>query len=127
MVILDKQVKFIIESLMEFAVPKGMEPKERAGVAKKAGLSPETLRTMSGRKSVNADTLVRLLIARGVNPKLLLNLPYLETPQVDGSELEWIKFGQKMKSQEKVEFVRLAKFLRVRWGLIKKKSIAYKK
>ncbi len=69
---------------MEFVVPKGMEPKERAEVAKKAGLSPETLRTMSGRKSVNADTLVRLLIARGVNPNLLSNLPYLEPPKVGG-------------------------------------------
>ncbi len=114
---IDKTVKSIINALMDFAVPEGMTSKERAKLAKKAGLSPETLRTMAWRKTVNADTLIRLLIARGVDPKLLANLPQSKTSQIDDSERDWIRFGHKLSSKERSNFISLIKFLKTRWEL----------
>ena len=120
MFISDKKVRTILEELMEFIVPRGMSPRQRAELARRAGLDPETLRTMARRKSVHADTLIRLLLARGVAPRSISLLPQTHEENMEESEMEWILFGQKLTSLERSEFLRLMEFLQRRWGLKKR-------
>lgn len=116
---MDKQVKLVLDSLIAFAAPKGFSPTERAKIAKKAGLSPATLRAMSWRRTVNADSLIRLLIARGMSAQSLSNLPQTEFSPVKESEIQWFKIGQELTSEKKMAFIQLIKFLQNQWDLKK--------
>ena len=117
MSVLDKQVKQILNKLTYFLSPKGMTAKERALLAKAAGISIETLRTSLKRKTMNADTLLRLLMARGISVDTLENLHQTETDQLPSGEVEWLEMGRELTDIEKREMVGLIRFLKVRWQL----------
>jgi hypothetical protein len=96
-----------------------MNAKERRALAEKAGISAETLRTNVRRKSFNADTLMRLLLARGVSAETLSHLPQTDFSKLSKSEVIWLELGRKLNDAEKVQFAELVEYLRVRWDLKK--------
>lgn len=116
-----QEAEAILKQLIELVVPAGMTPAERRHLALKSGISEETLRTTLKRKSMNADTLLRLLLARGVSAKTLVQLPQTELAKLPKGEAEWLSLGRDLSEEERVEFVGLVKYLRARWKLAKEK------
>jgi hypothetical protein len=92
-----------------------MRPKERTKLALEAGISGETLRHILKRQSLHADTLIRLLLARGVSVKTITNLPQTDLSKLSEAEVEWLEFGRELTAAEKVEFVALIKYVRAMW------------
>lgn len=117
MINVDKKSKQTLSALLSLIAPKGMTAKERAVLARQAGINPETLRTMLRRQTVNADTLIRLLIARGVSPQTLENLPQTESKQMPPGEVEWLELGRELSETEKKEFAGLIRYLLIKWQL----------
>lgn len=113
----DKRVKQTLQKLLGFLIPAGMSPKEREALAKNAGISAETLRTSLKRQSMNADTLIRLLLARGVTTQTLENLPQTDLKSLPPGEAEWLELGRELSEMERKEFSGLIRYLRIKWSL----------
>ncbi|MGZ3745076.1 MAG: hypothetical protein ACXVBQ_14535 [Pseudobdellovibrionaceae bacterium] len=113
----DRRIKQSLQRLLLFIVPKGMTAKERTSLANSAGISVETLRTTVKRQSLNADTLIRLLIARGVSAQTIENLPQTELVHLSQGEIEWMELGRELSEGEKKEFSGLVRFLLIKWQL----------
>lgn len=116
---LERDTKLALRRLLNMLVPKGMKGKERAALAQTAGISPETLRHVLTRQSLSADTLLRLLLVRGVSMKALANLPQTNFEKLSEGEAEWLEYGRELGDAEKIEFVALIKYIRARWGQLK--------
>ena len=114
-----KDVQEVLDGLFDLLVPKEITPKERKALAKKAGISEGTLRANIHRKTLNAATLVRLLLARGVSRKTLVDLPQTETSKLSDGEASWIKLGRELSETERIEFSALVGILRSKWRLKK--------
>lgn len=115
----DRRVKQTLQKVLSYIAPKGMNAKERAELAKAAGISVETLRTTLKRQTMNADTLIRLLLARGVSAQTIENLPQTETDQLSQGEVEWLELGRELTEAEKKEFAGLVRYLLIKWQLKK--------
>lgn len=113
----DRKVKQTLHRLLSFISPKGMTAKERNALAKSAGVSVETLRTTLKRQTMNADTLIRLLLARGVSSQTIENLPQTELDQISQAEVEWLELGRDLSEAEKKEFAGLIRYLLIKWQL----------
>lgn len=113
----DRRVKQTLQRVLAFLIPKGMSAKEREALAKAAGISHETLRTSLKRQSMNADTLIRLLLARGVAPQAIENLPQTELKEMPMGEVDWLELGRELSEKEKKEFAGLIRYLRIKWML----------
>lgn len=98
-------------------IPPGMSPAERRELAAKAGLNPNSLRVGVHRRSLGADTLIRLMLARGIAARALKQLPQTELDKLSQGETEWLSLGRQMNEKEKVEFAGLVRFMRGRWEL----------
>ena len=116
---MNKKTQDIIDKWVDFLAPEGMTSKENAILAKSAGLSPDTVSRLRKRtkRSINTDTLIRLFLARGVTKEQLLDFERNTKSKIDQSELEWNRFGRKLKSNQRVRFVKLIEYLMKRWGL----------
>ncbi len=114
---IDKRAKQTLSKLLTWLVPSGMTPKERNSLAKTSGISPETLRTTIKRQSMSADTLLRLLFARGVDQQTLENLPQTNFKTLPPSEAAWIDLGRDMSETERKEYAELIRFLRNKWNI----------
>ena len=112
MTIMDKNVEKILSDWANRVVPEGMSAPEIRKFAEKAGLNWETLRNVRRRKSFKADTIVRALLASGVDPKALLNLPVNPKSSLLPNEKEWIQFGRTLAEKERLEFVDLIKHVK---------------
>ena len=109
---MDKNVKKILTDWVDRVIPEGMAVPEIKKFAIKAGLNWETLRTARRQKSYQADTIVRALLASGVEPKSLLNLEVNPKLSLHPKEKEWIQFGRTLSEKEKVEFIELIKHVK---------------
>lgn len=109
---LDQSVDKILNEWADKVVPEGMSTPEIKKFAAKAGLSWETLKSIRRRKSYKADTIIRGLLAAGVEPKSLLNLPINPKLSLLPKEKEWIQYGKTLAEKEKVEFIELLKHIR---------------
>lgn len=114
---LDEEVKLVLERLLSIVVPKGMSPRERRHLAKKAGISDETLRAGIRNRSLRSDTLLRLLLARGVSPKTLATLPQSDVTQLNRGDFVWLDYGTQLTEEEKIEYIGLIRFIRSKWNL----------
>jgi len=120
---LDARVRIVLEKLMAFIVPEGMSVKDRNDLAQRAGISPETLRKNLQRNSLNADTLIRLLLARGVTTETLTTLPQLNLETISKGEQAWLQFGLEITDRERLEFLELLRYIMLRWELDASKFI----
>ena len=114
---IDKQINQVMQKVLAMVAPKGMTSSERRELAKAAGISHESLRTTLKRKTMNADTLIRLLLARGVSASSIENLPQSEASKLSRGELDWIELGRELSEDEKREFSSLIRYLVGLWKL----------
>lgn len=114
---IDKKAKAALLALFDLVIPEGMTAQERSAVAKQAGINPESLRVMRRRKTVNADTLIRLLLARGVSLQALESLHQTDSKQMLKGELDWQKIGRELSDAERTEFSSLVRMIRAKWRL----------
>jgi hypothetical protein len=108
-----------MSQLMDFIVPASMSSRERHSLAEKAGISGETLRKNVQRKSFNADTLIRLLLARGVSAETLAQLPQSDLSKLSKGEAIWLELGRRLTDGEKFQYAELIEYFRARWNLKK--------
>ena len=94
-----------------------MKSKELTKLAKAAKLSPETIRQLRRRKSLTAQTLVRLLLAIGVKAKDITNLPQKQTASLSHAKIEWNKFGSTLTESEIKEFLSFFKHVKKNWRM----------
>ena len=80
-IVMQSEVDYILAELIKQLVPHHAQ-KELERVSKMTALSKSTLRMAQKRKSINADTLIKLFLAHGVSPEVLLNLPRKNISQV---------------------------------------------
>ena len=117
---IDKKAKNVLENMLSFIIPAKMTVKQRENLAKKSGLSPETIRTTLKRQSLSADTLIRIMLAVGITENEIINLPVSKLGELKQIDTDWISFGRQLTDNEKKEYLVLLKFLRSEWGLIDK-------
>ena len=112
MTIMDKNVKKVLNDWADKVVPEGMPTPEIKKLAKKAGLNWETLRGVRRRKAYTAETIIRVLLASGVELKSLLNLPVNPKSTLLPKEKEWIQYGRTLAEKERTEFIELLKHVK---------------
>lgn len=114
---IDKRAKQTLSKILNWLIPAGMTTKERNTLAKNSGISPETLRTTLKRQSMSADTLLRLLLARGIDQNNLENLTQTNLKALPKSEADWIELGRILSDVERKEYTELVRFLRDKWTI----------
>ena len=113
----DQEVSEAIEELMHHVLPEGIEVTTRKHLAKKAGLSDETLRTVRRRKNLTVDTLFRILYGRGVPLKdLIRSIKTKNFSMLLEEEAKLIRFSMKMSEKDRKHSLELLKFMHNRWG-----------
>ena len=106
---MQSEVDYILAELIKQLVPH-QAPKELDRVSKITTLSKSTLRMAQERKSINADTLLKLFLAHGVSPEVLLNLPRKNLSRVSESLSTWNYIGMNLGDKERD---RLGKFIQM--------------
>lgn len=114
---IDSEAKAALAELLDILVPASMTPAERKTLAAKAGLNPNSLRVGIHRRSLGADTLIRLMLARGISSRSIKQLPQTELAQLSKGEGEWLSLGRQLTDDERVEFSGLVRFMLARWEL----------
>ena len=109
MTIMDKNVEKVLANWADKVIPEGMPTPEIKKFADLAGLNWETLKSVRRRKSYKADTIIRALLASGVDVKTLLDLPVNPKTTLLPKEKEWIQFGRTLAEKERVDFIDLIK------------------
>ncbi len=93
-----------------------LDPKTRKKIAQEGAISDETLRTARRRGSMNLDTFLRILYARGVNlKKFVNNVRTNKFSPLLPKEAEWLKFGMKLNEKSRGQYLDLLNFLEDRW------------
>ena len=122
----DKEVRAATDELFANILPKETDPKTkkktllnpkiRKQISQEGGISDETLRTARQRGSMNLDTLLRILYARGVDLKKFVGS--VKTKKFDPllpNEAEWLRFGMKLGEKDRGVYLDLLKCLEERW------------
>ena len=104
----------ILQDLLEQVIQKG-ETINKLHQATK--LSKTTLRSIKSRKSISADSLIKLLLAHGVSKDLLRNLPRNEPSNVSKTLTEWNKIGLSLTDREREKIGRFVRALKNDWQL----------
>ena len=69
------------------------------------------------RQSISADTLIKLLLAQGVSPDILLNLPRTRPSKISETLTLWNKIGLNLSSKEREKLGKFIKVLMTEWKL----------
>ena len=94
-----------------------MKPPELAKLARSTKLSPETIRQLRRRKSLTAQTLIRLLMAIGVKSKDITNIPQNGESALSNEHTEWNQLGTSLSVAEAREFTSFIKHVRKNWRM----------
>ena len=113
---IDQEINKAIQELIQYVVPQGIGPQTRKHLAKKGGLSEETLRTINRRKKLNVDTLFRILYARGIPlQKLVKSIKTKRFSMLLEREAKLIKFCMRMSEKNQKHSLELLEFIHDRW------------
>lgn len=111
----DSDIDKVISAYLEQLVPEAMTPKERKALAKTAGISEDTLRTVRRRNSLSANTLFRLLAAHGIAPEDILKLIKGNPRIMSKPWQDWIKLGSQVPDDQKSDFADIVRFIKAKW------------
>jgi hypothetical protein len=109
--------KSIISNWISWLVPKGMKTPDIEALAKSAKISPGTIRQIRNRGSVSADTIVSLMLARGVSKDQLENLSQDGKSSFSKSLTEWNRIGNKLSEEERQKVLQVMKLLLENWKI----------
>lgn len=115
----EADVEKIIHSLIDRAYPKEMRAPELRKLAAGTGLSPESIRQIRRRRSLEAKNLVKLLLAVGVKANDLMAIPnrHGQRATVSNAHNEWNMLGTTLSEDEAREFITFIKCVRKQWHL----------
>ena len=109
-----KTIDKMLGDLVEQLVPKGSNI---AQLSKATKLSESALRNLRNRKSISADTLLKLLMAHGVSSDLLTNLPRNKPSKISKPLTDWNKIGLSLSDREREKLGGFVKTLKSDWRL----------
>ena len=114
---MQKIVNKILAELIEQLIPERGKKGEPRKICNATGLSQSTLRMARSRESISADTLVKLLLAHGVLPETLTNLPHSRPSKICKSLTYWNKVGLNLNEKEREKLGKFIKNLKAEWKL----------
>ncbi len=114
---LQSKIDKILAELLEQLIPERIRSGEAARFSKATGLAPTTLRVARLRQSINADTLIKLLVAHGVPEDVLTNLPRSRPSKISKSLTKWNKIGLKLSDKERESIGAFVEILITKWKL----------
>lgn len=115
---MDKKVKSILMHLIETLAPEDMPKGEIAKLREATGLGESTIRTARKRERISADTLVRLLLAQGIDEQDIINLPRKKPSKICPSLTEWNKLGLSLSKTEREAYTEFVKWNKTRFKAI---------
>ena len=98
---MDRVVRKTLMTLLETLSPAEMPRNEVGKLVKATKLGASTIRTARRREKISGDTLMRLLIAHGVDPTDIINLPKKRASKICPTMTEWNKLGLKLNKMER--------------------------
>lgn len=110
-----RRTQKVISSWIHDFIPEDMPFGEVEKLAKAAGISPGTLRQIRKRESVSADTILSILLARGVPEEVLTNLPQSGVAGFSKSLSEWNRLGNTLTDDQRESIVKLVRVLLHDW------------
>ena len=114
---INKLVKEILIGLLQDLAPDNMPRYEVSKLVQATGLSESTIRMAKKRESLSADTLIRLLLTHGVDPKDILNLPRKNVSRVCSTLTQWNKFGFQLNRKEREAYMQMIEWNQKRFKL----------
>lgn len=112
---MQKKVDEILAQLIGQLIPDRIPRGELERICRATKLSQSTLRMARLRQSVSADTLVKLLLAHGVSPSALRNLPRNRPSKLSETLTQWNKIGLNLSEQEREKLGKFVKALVAEW------------
>lgn len=112
---MDKKVREILMDLIDILAPEEMPKGEIAKLRQATGLGESTIRTARKRERMSADTLVRLLLAQGIDEQDILNLPRKKPSKICPSLTEWNKLGLSLNKTERETYSEFIKWNKSRF------------
>ena len=100
-----KQVKNLIKQLLDQLAPHNMERKELKRLGNAAGLGESTIRNARYRDGLSLDTFLALLLAHGVDPHDILNLPRKKTSKISPTHTKWYRLGLELSEKERIIYM----------------------
>lgn len=102
---MDKIVRETLMALIKILAPDEMPRNEVAKLIRATRLGASTIRNAKKRERISGDTLIRLLLANGVDPKDIINLPRKRISRVCPTMTEWNKLGLKLNKKEREAYI----------------------
>ena len=102
---MDKLIRETLMSLLNNLAPDNMPRNEVGKLIKATRLGKSTIRTAKSREGISADTLMRLLLAHGVAPKDILNLPRKKASKVCPTLTQWNRLGLQLNKKEREAYI----------------------
>lgn len=114
---MQREVDSILAKLIAQLIPEENKDKDLDQICKITKLSKSTLRMAHMRKSISADTLIKLLLVNGVSKDLLLNLPRNKPIKFSPSSTLWNKIGLSLGEKERGKLGEIVKTISSEWKL----------
>lgn len=112
-----RRTKKVLNAWIRDYIPEDMPFGEVEKLAKAAEISPGTLRQIRKRESVSADTILAILLARGVSEEALINLPQSGAAVFSRSLSDWNRLGNTLSDGQREGIIKLVKVLLGDWRL----------
>ncbi|MBX3034502.1 MAG: hypothetical protein KF865_11310 [Bdellovibrionaceae bacterium] len=111
------QAKRVLNAWIKDYLPKDMPFGDVQRLAKAAQLSPGTLRQIRNRGSVSAETILSVMLARGVSEDDLINIKPSAEVKFSKSLTEWNRLGSSISEKQREQLLKLVHFLLSDWTL----------
>lgn len=109
--------KRVLNSWIKEHIPKDMPFGDMQRLAKAAQLSPTTLRHIRQRGSVSAETILSIMLAKGVPEEDLINIRPTGDAKFSKSLSEWNRIGNSLNERQREQIVKFVQFLLADWTL----------
>lgn len=109
--------KRVLNAWIRDYLPKEMSFGDVQKLAKAAQLSPSTLRQIRNRGSVSAETIISIMIAKGVSEDDLINIRPTSDVKYSKSLSDWNRVGSTISEKQREQLLKLVHFLLTEWTL----------
>lgn len=111
------KAKNVVNAWIKNFIPEDMPFGEIEKLSKAAQISSSTIRQIRSRGSVSAETILSIMIARGVSEDDLANIAQTEDAKFSKSLSEWNQLGNVLSDKQRQQLIKLAKFLLNDWKI----------
>lgn len=109
--------KRVLNAWIKDYLPKDMPFGDVQRLAKAAQLSPSTIRQIRNRGSVSAETILSILLAKGIPEEDLINLKPSGDVKFSKSLTEWHRLGSSLSEKQREQLLKFVQFLLSDWTL----------